>query len=226
MIDYLRSFPDQLKSSFIITFVLCVVILIVGLKVKKVDPKSDTPKWLVPFIMLIELINNFTKENIGRRWKYYAPYFVSLALFLFFSNISAIFCLKNPTSYLMINAALAVITFFIVQTSGILSLKIGGYLKSFVGPVKWLSPIMIPINVIGEFTLPMSLTLRLLGNIVSGSVISLLITGLLGYFAIPFLPFLNMIFDLAFGVIQAFVFVALTIIFTSLKIDDDEKVFE
>lgn len=223
--SYLRNLPGQVKSTVVIVIVLSVFFIILGNRVKKVDPSKKTPKWLVPWIMLVELINGFTKNNIGKRWKSYAPYFLTLGIFLFCANTCSIFAMDNPSSYIMVNFALGIISFFIVQITGIVSLGIKGYLGSFVGPVKPMAFIMIPINIIGEITLPISLSLRLLGNIISGSVINIIIKGLLGWFAIPILPVVNAIFDVAFGLIQAFVFVVLTIIFSSMKIDDKEKIY-
>ncbi len=221
----LPGIGDQMVSLFIIFLALVIVILILGHKVKKVDPNGKTPKWLVPLIALVELINGFTKNNIGKRWKSYAPYFLTLAIYLLFQNIASVFGLVNPTSYMVTNAALAMITFAIIQITGFRSLGVGGYLKSFVGPVPWLCFIMIPINIISEFALPVSLTLRLTGNILAGNVISMLIKSFGPWTAIV-MPIINVYFDLMSGVIQTFVFVILTIIFTSMKIDDSEKIYQ
>ena len=81
------------------------------------------------------------------------------------------------------------------------------------------------MNIIGEFSLPISLCLRLFGNIISGSVIAILIKGFLGYLAIPVMPFINVVFDIGFGLIQTTVFVILSIIFTANKISDEDKIF-
>lgn len=218
-------FLGQVSSMLIITLVLSIIIILVGLKIRKVDPEGKTPKWLVPIITLVSIINNFTKQNIGKRWKSYSWYFLGLAVFLCVMNISSIFTLTTPTSYIVINFTLAVITFFIIQITGIRSLGLKGYLKSFIGPVPALSFLMIPMNIISEFALPISLTLRLMGNILSGAVLSQLIVGVCGYFIIPIMPFINAYFDIMSGVIQTFVFVMLTIIFTSMKIDDSEKIY-
>ena len=199
--------PDQVISSIIITIVLSVIFIIVGSKIKKVKPEDKTPVWLIPFIILVDLINKMTKENVGKFWKAYAPYFLTLAIFLCVSNISGIFGLSSPTSYLLVNAALAIITFFIIQVTGIVSNGIKNYSKSFFEPVF----LLFPINLIGEITLPVSLALRLMGNIMSGAVLSKIIFGLLGWFAIPFLPIYNAIFDIFFGVVQTAVFLLLTI---------------
>ena len=214
--------PDQVVSTIIITIVLSIIFIIVGCKIKKVKPEDKTPVWLIPFIILVDLINKMTKENVGKFWKSYAPYFLTLAIFLCVSNISGIFGLQSPTSYLIVNAALAIITFFIIQITGILSNGIKNYTKSFFEPVF----LLFPINLIGEITLPVSLALRLMGNIMSGAVLSKIIFGLLGWFAIPFLPVYNAIFDIFFGVVQTAVFLLLTIIFTGNKVKDEDKIIE
>ena len=126
------NLPDQIKSTIIVTSVLCVAIIILGLCIRRVKPEDKTPVWLIPFIILVDLINNITKDNIGRNWKKYAPYFLTLAMFLCVSNISGIFGLTSPTSYLIINAALAVITFFIIQITGITSNGVINYTKSLL----------------------------------------------------------------------------------------------
>ena len=112
--------------------------------------------------------------------------------------------------------------FFIIQVTGIVSNGIKNYSKSFFEPVF----LLFPINLIGEITLPVSLALRLMGNIMSGAVLSKIIFGLLGWFAIPFLPIYNAIFDIFFGVVQTAVFLLLTIIFTGNKVKDEDKIIE
>lgn len=218
------ALPAQMVSSIIIVIVLSLLCVIVGKKIEKLDPAGETPVWAVPFISIVSVINNFTKENIGKRYKTYAPYFLTIALYLFVANMSSIFLLTSPTSYLMVTVALSLISFFIIQITGIVSLGIKEYLASFVGPVKPLAPLMIPINIIGELSFPISLALRLLGNIISGAVISKLVMGAASWASIPFMPIINGIFDFMFGTIQTLVFVLLTVIFISMKVSDEDKI--
>jgi len=225
--EFWRSFCDlstiskPVMSTLIITVVLCLVFILLSFKIKKVDPLKKTPLWLVPMMMLVEMMNNFIKQNIGKRWKTFAPWFLSIAIFIFFSNISAVFLLENPTSYIMITLALALTSFFVIQGAGIASNGFLGYLKGFIDP----NPVMLPMNIISEISLPISLCLRLFGNIISGSVIALLIKGFAGWWAVPIMPVVNIVFDIGFGLIQTAVFVILSIIFTSMKIKDEEKIY-
>lgn len=227
MNEFWRSFCDlgtiskPVASTLIITLILSVFFILLSFKLKKVDPLKKTSKWVTPFLMIVEMINNFIKQNIGKRWKSYSPWFLTITIFIFFSNISAIFLLDNPTSYVMITAALALLTFFVIQISGIVSKGFLGYLHGYIEP----TPIMLPMNIISEISLPLSLCLRLFGNIVSGTVIAILIKGFMGWFAILAMPVVNIIFDIGFGIIQTAVFVILSIVFTSMKIDDEEKIY-
>ena len=219
----LSGIGDQMLSLIIIFVFLVILLLVLGHKIKKVDPLNDIPLWLIPWISLVQLINSFTKSNIGRRWKRYAPIFLTFGITILLQNIASVFGLVNPTSYMITNAGLAIIAFFVIQITGIRSLGFKGYLKSFVGPVKWLAWLFIPMNIVSEFALPLSLTLRLTGNIIAGNVISMLIKSFKPW-TIVVMPFINVYFDLMSGVIQTLVFVILTIIFTSMKIDDSEKI--
>lgn len=217
----LSTIPKPVASTIIITLILCLVAILLSFKIKKVDPLKKTPLWLVPIMMLVELINNFIKQNIGKRWKTFAPWFFSLAIFIFVSNVSGLFLFESPTSYIMNTAGLAISSFFIIQFAGIVSNGFLGYLKGFLDP----NPVMLPMNILSEISLPISLCLRLFGNIVSGTVIAILVKGFAGWFAIPIMPAVNIIFDIGFGLIQTAVFVILSIVFTSMKISDEEKIY-
>ena len=225
MSEFWKSFFSPLNSAItstiIIVLVLSLVFILISKKIEKANPNEKTPLWMIPFVWIVDLINGFVKNNIGKRWKSYAPWFLSLTILLFFSNISAVFCLNNPTGYLVITLTLGFISFFVIQITGIVSQGLKSYLKGFLDPFF----VMLPMNIISEIALPISLGVRLYGNITSGTAISILIKNLLGWASIPVMPFINAIFDIAFGVIQVTVFVILSIIFTSMKIRDEEKIY-
>ena len=212
---------SPIASTIYITAGLILFFVILFFFIRRVDSKGKTPLWLIPFLWIVDLINGFVKENIGIRWKAYAPWFLTLIVFIFFGNISSVYLLENPTGYVIVTFALAICSFIVIRLAGITSNGIGGYLKGFLDP----TPIMLPMNIFSELTLPVSLSLRLFGNVISGSCISILIKNLLGWYAVPIMPFINLLFDIAFGIIQVAVFVILSIIFTSMKIKDEEKIY-
>ena len=217
----LYTMPSAIRSTLIIVGALCLLFIILFFFIRRVNPLKKTPLWLVPFMWIVDLMNSSVKANIGKRWKIYSPWFLTLTIFVFFANISAVFVLDNPTGYLVITGALGFLTFLVIQITGITSLGVKGYLKGFLDPF----PIMLPMNIISEFSLPISLALRLFGNLTSGTCISILVKYALGWIALPIMPFMNAIFDIFFGVIQVAVFVILSMIFTSMKIKDEDKIY-
>ena len=217
----LYTMPSAIRSTLIIVGALCLLFIILFFFIRRVNPLKKTPLWLVPFMWIVDLMNSSVKANIGKRWKIYSPWFLTLTIFVFFANISAVFVLDNPTGYLVITGALGFLTFLVIQITGITSLGIKGYLKGFLDPF----PIMLPMNIISEFSLPISLALRLFGNLTSGTCISILVKYALGWVALPIMPFMNAIFDIFFGVIQVAVFVILSMIFTSMKVKDEDKIY-
>ncbi|MDE6584445.1 MAG: F0F1 ATP synthase subunit A, partial [Anaeroplasmataceae bacterium] len=94
MSEFWRSFCDlstiskPILSTIIITLVLCIIFILLSFKIKKIDPLKKTSLWLVPFMMLVDLINSFIKQNIGKRWKTFSPWFLSISIFIFISNMS------------------------------------------------------------------------------------------------------------------------------------------
>ncbi|MBR3617897.1 MAG: F0F1 ATP synthase subunit A [Acholeplasmatales bacterium] len=217
----LYTMPSAIRSTLIIVGALCLLFIILFFFIRRVNPLKKTPLWLVPFMWIVDLMNSSVKANIGKRWKIYSPWFLTLTIFVFFANISAVFVLDNPTGYLVITGALGFLTFLVIQITGITSLGVKGYLKGFLDPF----PIMLPMNIISEFSLPISLALRLFGNLTSGTCISILVKYALGWIALPIMPFMNAIFDIFFGVIQVAVFVILSMIFTSMKVKDEDKIY-
>ena len=212
---------SPIAASIYITAGLILLFFILYFFIKRVDPMKPTPKWLIPFMWLVDMMNGYIKANIGKRWRTYSPWFLSITIFIFFANISAVYLLNNPTGYVIVTFALAFCSFIVIQATGIASNGIGGYLKGFMDP----TPVMLPMNIVSEFTLPISLSLRLFGNVISGACISILIKNLLGWMSVPVMPIINALFDIAFSLIQVAVFVILSVIFTSMKVKDEEKIY-
>lgn len=218
----LHTMNKQTIGALIVMGVIALIAIVVGLCVKKLDPRKKTPLILVPFIMIVGLINNLAKDTFGKRWKAYAPYLLTLTLFIFLANISGVFGLETPTSYLVLDTLLALTVFFVIQLTGIISL----------GPKKYFLPLLNPLNLISEITLPVSLALRLMGNIMSGGVITSLIKGLVGispaFYAVDalVLPVMNFVFDIFSGTIQTLVFILLTTIFAGMKVAEKDLTIE
>lgn len=208
----------SIRSTIFITIVLLIVILIISKKLDKYKA-TDTPKGIIVILeWLIGGINDMCKSIIGRPYRKIAPYVTTLAIFLFVANISGLLGLTPPTASVSCTLTLGIMTFTVIQFTGIRFQGIGQYLKGFIDP----NPLFLPINIIGELATPISLGLRLFGNILSGSVIMGLVYSVTGYGALVVAPLLHCYFDVFSGFIQTLVFCTLTTMFIAGKLPDEE----
>ncbi|MDX9691998.1 MAG: FoF1 ATP synthase subunit a [Acholeplasmataceae bacterium] len=215
IIQFIFDLPVYFKTSLFLMAVLILLSYIVGSKVSKLDVRDKPSKFLTIFISFIGFFNKFVKENIGKHWRYVAPLTLSMAFYVFISNISGIWALDAPTKYTAITFSLSIIAFIIVQSTGFIS-KSWKHLLSIFSPL----PPMAPLNIISEFTPIISMALRLFGNIATGALVLTLVYRMLGWASIIVAPGFHLLFDIGFGLIQTLVIVLLTIIFASLKVDE------
>lgn len=162
--------------------------------------------------MLVEMIDGMVEKSMGVHAKKFRNYIGTIFVFIFISNISGLFGLRPPTADYGVTLPLGLITFGLIQYNNIKYNKFG----AFTGLFKPL-PILFPINVIGEIAVPFSLSLRLFGNVLSGTVMMSLIYSLLSKVAIGWPGFLHIYFDVFSGAIQTYVFCMLTMVFVSDK---------
>lgn len=211
------AIPGYFISSIIIMTFIAVVCIIVGRKAKKLKVGQQPSKFLSIFINFVKFFNGFVKNNIGKHWRHVAPMALTLALYIFFANISGLFLLDTPTKYTTITLALALFAVITIQSTGIVSRKVK-HIKTWFEPMFF----MFPINLMSDITPLISMTLRLFGNIASGAALLTLVYGITGYLApVAALP-VHLLFDVGFGFIQTVVFVLLTVIFSSNKIEESD----
>lgn len=145
--------------------------------------------------------------------KKYTPLICSLFLFLMLSNwLGIIPRLEEPTKDLNTPLGLGVLGFFIAHYAGIKAKGIKNYLLGYCEPFFF----MMPLNVVGELAKVVSISFRLFGNIMGGSIIIMVVSYLTYSVLLP--PFLNLFFGMFVGTIQAFVFTMLTIVYISVQV--------
>ena len=165
--------------------------------------------------MIVEMLDKMVYNSMGVHAKKFVNYIGSIFVFIFISNISGLFGLRPPTADYGVTLPLGLITFALIQYNNIRYNKFG----AFTGLFKPL-PFLFPINLIGEIAVPFSLSLRLFGNILSGTVMMSLIYSLLSPIAIGWPGFLHIYFDIFSGAIQTYVFCMLTMVFVSDKLPE------
>jgi F-type H+-transporting ATPase subunit a len=144
----------------------------------------------------------------------YSPLICALFMFLVLGNwLGIIPHLEEPTKDLNTPLSLGIMGFFIAHYAGIKAKGLKTYLKDYCEPIF----IMAPLNVIGELAKVVSISFRLFGNIMGGSIIILVVSYLTYSIILP--PFLNAFFGLFVGTIQAFVFTMLTLVYISVQVN-------
>ena len=165
----------------------------------------------------LEMMDGVVQSSMFRHWGKYANYILTIFMFLLFSNISGLFGLRPPTADYGVTLPLALITFVLIQFNAFKWKGVGGYVKDLMDPI----PLFLPINIISEFATPVSLSLRLFGNVMAGTIMLALYYGMLPVLATVVIPsFLHAYLDLFSGAIQAYVFCMLSMTFIYQKMPE------
>lgn len=164
--------------------------------------------------LIVTLLYDLTEDALGKELaKKYAPLICALFLFLLLSNwLGIIPHLDEPTKDLNTTLGLGLMGFCIAHYAGIKSKGFRAYMKEYFQPIFF----MMPLNVIGELAKIVSISFRLFGNIMGGSIIILVVSHLVYSVVLP--PFLYAFFGLFVGTIQAFVFTMLTVVYISVQV--------
>lgn len=213
--DIFSNPPGYLITSLSIMVLIGLFAVFMGKKIEKAEVTEKPNKLLTVVIEGIGGFNKFVKGYVGKQWTFVTPFVLTMALYVFISNISGILALPAPTKYTAITFSMSIMSFLIVQSTGIIS--VGA--KHFLGIFKPLWP-MFPLNLVSEFVPILSMALRLFGNIAGGALILALLYSITGWAAIVITPGFHLIFDIGFGFIQTIVLVLLTVIFAAMKVDE------
>jgi len=169
-----------------------------------------------PFQVIAELLivafRNLAEDALDEKGRTFFPLIMSLFMFLLLCNwLGVIPFLSEPTKDLNTTLGLGVMGFCIAHFVGIRTKGLKAYLKDYCEPIFF----MAPLNVIGEIAKVVSISFRLYGNIMGGSIIILVVSNLVYHLVLP--PLLNGFFGLFVGTIQAFVFTMLTLVYISVQ---------
>ncbi|WFA08158.1 F0F1 ATP synthase subunit A [Tissierella sp. Yu-01] len=201
---------ETVMNGILVVLALSIFAIVVNIKVKKAKVDKAPSNFLNIIEMFVEFINDMVKSNMGEKGMKFAPLMITLMSYLAVANIFGLIGLASPTSDYSITLTLALFVFALVQVVKFRSYGgLVGYGKSFTEPV----PLLTPINIISEIANPISMSFRLFGNIMSGSLIMALLHGALGYFSPLVTAPLRLYFDIFTGLLQAYIFVMLTMIF-------------
>jgi F-type H+-transporting ATPase subunit a len=170
---------------------------------------------LVLFVRDELAIKNIGKEEGPR----YTPYLLTAFFFILFMNLLGLFpWMATATGNIGVTVALALCTFILTQIAGIRAAGLGGYLAHLTGGVApWLWPIMIPVEVLGLFTKPFALTIRLFANMLAGHIVIFFLLGLIFMLGHPAVALVSVPFALGIYLLELFVAFVQAYVFTMLS---------
>ncbi len=202
---------DSVVVSWFIVAILGLLFWIGGRRLKNIPGGLQNVLEIV-----LDFIDSFVTDVTGPRGEVIVPYVGTISLYLIVANIIGAFGISPPTRDVNIAASLAVLTMLFVIYSSIKARGFKGWLKSFTEPLS----IMVPFKIMDLFTRPLSLAVRLFGNVMAGFIIMELVKG----FVPMIVPsFLSLYFDFFDGVIQAVVFSLLTVMYVNEGIEKAES---
>lgn len=204
----------------IVVIFLCTIVVI-GSRRRALRPKSR----LYLFLELIAVaLYEFFYQALGKDTRKYIALTGTLFVYILCLNLLGLIPLmKSPSSVWGVNVAMALFVFFYVQYTAIVRNGVLGYLKHLRGDPWWMFPLMFPLHLIGELIKPVSLSLRLFGNILGEDTLLAVFSSLIvvGFISMPLhSPFMFM--AVLFSTIQALIFSMLTAVYISLMLPHEE----
>ena len=203
------------------TFIAGGIVLALGFwaRSKLTKPEVDHVPSKIQLVWetVVNEVNTQVEANLGRVHPFVAPLAISLFFFILIANWLELIpsepnkhfhLLPSPTSDTNLTYAMALLVMVAVWTYGVRQKGLKGYLKHFLEPF----PVLLPLNILEELTKPITLALRLFGNIFAGGIMLALI-GLIPFYALWLPNIAWKAFDMFIGAIQAFIFALLTILY-------------
>lgn len=195
-----------IAESVVVTWIIMAALTLLSIILVRNLVVENPGKKQQVLEMSIGGLYNFFEGLIGEEGKGYIPYLISVTIYIAVANLIGIIGFKPPTKDLNATVALAVMSIVLIEYSGFHKKGGKGFLKSFAEPM----PLLTPMNILELFIRPLSLCMRLFGNVLGSFVVMELIKQVVG----PIVPIpFTMYFDIFDGLIQAYVFVFLTGLF-------------
>jgi F-type H+-transporting ATPase subunit a len=202
----------NISEAIVVTWIIMAVLILVSFLMTRRLKINNIGKRQAIAELIVTKLTDIVGKMLGEKGKAFVPYLTTVLIYLGISNIVGIFGFKSPTKDINVTLALALMSIIIVEVAGVYYLGIKKWLHKFVEPIA----IVTPFNILDIFTRPLSLCMRLFGNVLGAFVIMELIK-----IAVPvILPAVFCVyFDIFDGLLQAYVFVFLTSLYISEAIE-------
>jgi F-type H+-transporting ATPase subunit a len=209
--------PWTINATLAFSWLIMALLVIVSWWVtRRLTPSGDIGRGQNVLEALVAFLLDQIREVTNQDPKPYLPFVGTLFLFIFTSNVlSVVPGFQPPTGSLTTTAALAVCVFVAVPVFGIAKLGLKEYLGNYLRP----SPFLLPFTLIGELSRTLALAVRLFGNVMSGTVVAAILLSV-----VPLLfPIVMQAFGLLIGVIQAYIFAILAIVYIASGTELQER---
>ena len=203
----------DVAESTVISWVIMAIIMILTMVLTRNMKVENPGKLQVGVEYVVESLQNIVRGIVGHEGERYVPYLATVLVFLGISNVFAVTGMKPPTKDLNVSAAVALMSIVLVQIASIRQNRVKGWLKGFTKPIA----VVTPINIMELAIRPLSLCMRLFGNVLGAFVVMKLLEHL-----VPIIlpAVFSLYFDFFDGLIQAYVFVFLTGLFIKEAVED------
>ena len=207
----------QLIVHTIISAILAIAVAKLATKNLQIVPNGCQNVMEATISGILYIGKDVANEKIARKYLTLAG---SLAIFIFMGNLIGIIPgFESPTGNVNLTLTLALIVFLYYHYEGIKAQGIGHYIAHFAGPVKWLAPLMFPVEILSHFSRIISLAFRLFGNI-KGDDLFLIVLLMLAPYVFPLAGFALLTFS---AFLQAFVFMVLTYVYLYGAVSGEEE---
>ena len=223
----------SITRHVMIMWIALIILVLIFRSISKSYSKSKAPKGLANFmeVLVVFVRDEIAKITIGKGYEKFLPYLLTVFFFILTCNfLGLIPGSATPTSNISVTVTLAVISFIVIQVGGMMKNGAWGYFKGLIphGIPSWLLVIMVPVELLGLFTKPFALAIRLFANMTAGHIVIGALLGLIfilkTYFVIPvsvsFALFIYLL-EILVALIQAYIFTMLSSLFIGMAVHQE-----
>ena len=207
-------------ANFVTMQLLVAAIIVVLFAVLKSRLSADSPGKLQHcFELIYDFVREQAHDQVGHASRQYVAYFGTLFIFILFCNlIGVIPGMESPTMVPSVPAGCAIATFFYYNIVGVQANGILKYLAHFAGPMPFLAPLMIPIELVSHLARPLSLTIRLFANMYAGEQVTMVFLRL----TLFLFPAIFMGLHIFVSILQAYIFMLLTMMYVAGAVSHEQ----
>jgi F-type H+-transporting ATPase subunit a len=220
-------------KHIVFMWIVALLVFITFYVIAKSYKKSPIPKRLANFfeVFIVFVRDEIAEPTLGKAYKTFLPFLLTMFFFILFGNFMGLLPFSATfTSNIAVTATLAIISFFMIQIGGIKHNGFFGYFKGLIphGMPMWLLPLMIPVEILGLFTKPFALAIRLFANMIAGHIVILALIGLIFFMATPYVAPVSIAFavfiyllEILVALIQAYIFTMLSSLFIGMAVHQE-----